>query len=95
MKERQLTELRPKTKMAAESTPTQAAVIKGSPMKYVKLNIGGSLYYTTIGTLTRKPCTMLEAMFSGRMEVLADSEGMYGVAKPLKSKAFRLQTSGL
>ena len=60
--------------MAAESM-TQAAVIKGSPMKYVKLNVGGSLYYTTIGTLTSKPCTMLEAMFSGRMEVLADSEG--------------------
>ena len=54
----------------------QAAVVKGSPMKYVKLNVGGSLFYTTIGTLTSKPCSMLEAMFSGRMEVLADSEGI-------------------
>jgi len=53
----------------------QAAVVKGSPMKYVKLNVGGSLFYTTIGTLTSKPCSMLEAMFSGRMEVLADNEG--------------------
>lgn len=60
--------------MAADGA-TQAAVVKGSPMKYVKLNVGGSLFYTTIGTLTSKPCTMLEAMFSGRMEVLADSEG--------------------
>ena len=44
------------------------------PSEYVKLNIGGSLHYTTIGTL-RKHDTMLRAMFSGRMEVLTDSEG--------------------
>nr|CAD7429260.1 unnamed protein product [Timema monikensis] len=49
-------------------------VIKGNPSQYVKLNIGGSLYYTTIGTLTKHD-TMLRAMFSGRMEVLTDSEG--------------------
>ena len=44
------------------------------PSEYVKLNIGGSLHYTTISTL-RKHDTMLRAMFSGRMEVLTDSEG--------------------
>lgn len=44
------------------------------PSEYVKLNVGGSLYYTTIGTL-QKQDTMLRAMFSGRMEVLTDSEG--------------------
>ncbi|XP_066996641.1 BTB/POZ domain-containing adapter for CUL3-mediated RhoA degradation protein 3 [Anabrus simplex] len=49
-------------------------VIKGNPSQYVKLNIGGSLHYTTIGTLTKHD-TMLRAMFSGRMEVLTDSEG--------------------
>ncbi|KAJ8879524.1 hypothetical protein PR048_020132 [Dryococelus australis] len=49
-------------------------VIKGNPSQYVKLNIGGTLYYTTIGTLTKHD-TMLRAMFSGRMEVLTDSEG--------------------
>lgn len=49
-------------------------VIKGNPSEYVKLNVGGSLYYTTIGTLTKHD-TMLRAMFSGRMEVLADSDG--------------------
>ncbi|OXU27400.1 hypothetical protein TSAR_013945 [Trichomalopsis sarcophagae] len=43
------------------------------PSEYVKLNIGGSLHYTTISTL-RKHDTMLRAMFSGRMEVLTDSE---------------------
>uniref|UniRef100_A0A1B6CQE3 BTB domain-containing protein n=2 Tax=Clastoptera arizonana TaxID=38151 RepID=A0A1B6CQE3_9HEMI len=49
-------------------------VIKGNPSQYVKLNIGGALHYTTIGTLTKHD-TMLRAMFSGRMEVLTDSEG--------------------
>lgn len=49
-------------------------VIKGTSSKYVKLNVGGSLHYTTIGTLTKQD-TMLRAMFSGRMEVLTDSEG--------------------
>lgn len=44
------------------------------PSEYVKLNIGGSLHYTTISTL-RKHDTMLRAMFGGRMEVLTDSEG--------------------
>lgn len=49
-------------------------VIEGNPSQYVKLNVGGSLHYTTIGTLTKHD-TMLRAMFSGRMEVLTDSEG--------------------
>lgn len=49
-------------------------VIKGNPSQYVKLNVGGCLHYTTIGTLTKND-TMLRAMFSGRMEVLTDSEG--------------------
>ena len=40
----------------------------------MKLNVGGSLHYTTIGTLT-KGDNMLRAMFSGRMEVLTDTEG--------------------
>lgn len=53
----------------------QRTVIQGSPSQYVKLNVGGGLYYTTIGTLTKVPDTMLQAMFSGRMEVLTDAEG--------------------
>ncbi|XP_064652497.1 BTB/POZ domain-containing adapter for CUL3-mediated RhoA degradation protein 3-like [Lineus longissimus] len=52
----------------------QRLVIKGNDSKYVKLNVGGSLFYTTIGTLTKQD-TMLRAMFSGRMEVLTDQEG--------------------
>ncbi|CAG0879348.1 unnamed protein product [Cyprideis torosa] len=48
--------------------------LQGNPSQYVKLNVGGSLHYTTIGTLTKKD-SMLRAMFSGRMEVLTDAEG--------------------
>ncbi|XP_055089056.1 BTB/POZ domain-containing adapter for CUL3-mediated RhoA degradation protein 1 isoform X5 [Symphalangus syndactylus] len=40
--------------------------------KYVKLNVGGSLHYTTLRTLTGQD-TMLKAMFSGRAEVLTDA----------------------
>ncbi len=46
----------------------------GNPSQYIKLNVGGSLHYTTIGTLTKHD-NMLRAMFSGRMEVLTDAEG--------------------
>lgn len=42
--------------------------------KYVKLNVGGSLHYTTLRTLTAQD-TMLKAMFSGRAEVLTDAGG--------------------
>jgi len=52
----------------------QRTVIKGNASKYVKLNVGGALFYTTIGTLIKQD-TMLRAMFSGRIEVLTDSEG--------------------
>jgi len=45
-----------------------------NPSQYVKLNVGGSLHYTTVGTLTKHD-NMLRAMFSGRMEVLTDAEG--------------------
>eukprot|EP00069_Balaena_mysticetus_P019989 bmy_12649T0 len=42
--------------------------------KYLKLNVGGVLYYTTMKTLTKQD-TMLKAVFSRRIEVLTDSEG--------------------
>ncbi|XP_053212221.1 BTB/POZ domain-containing adapter for CUL3-mediated RhoA degradation protein 3-like [Panonychus citri] len=48
--------------------------IKGDPGQYVKLNVGGSLFQTTIATLTRVDC-MLRAMFSGQLGVHKDSEG--------------------
>ena len=60
-------------------------IVKGNPSQYVKLNVGGSLYYTTIGTLTKND-NMLRAMFSGRMEVLTDSEGDHRFSISLKIK---------
>lgn len=42
--------------------------LAGSPSQYIKLNVGGALYQTTISTLTKHD-SMLRAMFSGRMEV--------------------------
>ena len=42
--------------------------------KYVKLNIGGMLYVSTLDTLTRED-SMLRAMFSGRMNMDRDEEG--------------------
>lgn len=61
---------------AVPAASTRTTSFKGSSpsSKYVKLNVGGALYYTTMQTLTKQD-TMLKAMFSGRMEVLTDSEG--------------------
>ncbi|XP_013884406.1 BTB/POZ domain-containing adapter for CUL3-mediated RhoA degradation protein 3 [Austrofundulus limnaeus] len=61
---------------AVPAATTRTTSFKGSSpsSKYVKLNVGGALYYTTMQTLTKQD-TMLKAMFSGRMEVLTDSEG--------------------
>lgn len=58
------------------NTMSGKTTIKGNPSQYVKLNVGGCLHYTTIGTLTKQD-TMLRAMFSGRMEVLSDSDGKH------------------
>ena len=47
-----------------------------SSRHYVKLNVGGSIFQTTMSTLCNCKCDcMLRAMFSGRMEVLCDEEG--------------------
>lgn len=58
----------------AANTRTTSFKCASTSSKYVKLNVGGALYYTTMQTLTKQD-TMLKAMFSGRMEVLTDSEG--------------------
>ncbi|VDK69969.1 unnamed protein product [Gongylonema pulchrum] len=46
----------------------QLDVIAGRRSQYIKLNVGGALYQTTVSTLTKHD-SMLRAMFSGRMEV--------------------------
>ncbi|XP_029027250.1 BTB/POZ domain-containing adapter for CUL3-mediated RhoA degradation protein 2 [Betta splendens] len=42
--------------------------------KYVRLNVGGSLFYTTVQVLTKQN-SMLKAMFSGKKEVFTDKDG--------------------
>lgn len=42
--------------------------------KYVRLNVGGTLFYTTLQVLTRQE-SLLKAMFSGKQEVFTDREG--------------------
>ena len=68
-------EARRTTKMSGDAT--HPVTIRGSPTKYVKLNVGGSLHnvliYTTIGTLSKQD-SVLRAMFN--VEVLTDSGGM-------------------
>ncbi len=43
--------------------------------KYVKLNVGGALFYSTVGTLTKHD-SMLRAMFSERIPLEKDDEGI-------------------
>ena len=61
--------------MSAQAAGEQRTVIKGAAgSTYVKLNVGGALFNTTVATLTKHD-SMLRAMFSGRMEVLKDADG--------------------
>lgn len=43
----------------------------------IDLNVGGQLYTTTLGTLTKDPSSMLTAMFSGSIRTAKDSRGRY------------------
>ena len=42
--------------------------------KYVRLNVGGTLFYATLQVLTKQN-SMLKDMFSGKKEVFTDREG--------------------
>lgn len=46
--------------------------------KYVRLNVGGNLFYTTLQVLTREN-SLLKAMFSGKKEVFTDKEGTFSL----------------
>lgn len=43
--------------------------------KYVRLNVGGSLHYTTVQTLSKED-SLLRSMCNGLTEVTIDSEGV-------------------
>jgi len=45
------------------------------PQGIVKLNIGGTLFTTSVSTLTKLPGSLFEAMFSGRYEMPKDDQG--------------------
>lgn len=49
--------------------------------KYVKLNVGGSLHYTTVQTLSKED-SLLRRMCNGITEVTTDSEGEYVCRSP-------------
>lgn len=42
--------------------------------KYIKLNVGGSLHYTTVQTLSKED-SLLQSICNGGTEVTIDSEG--------------------
>ncbi|XP_069578626.1 BTB/POZ domain-containing adapter for CUL3-mediated RhoA degradation protein 2 [Brachyistius frenatus] len=48
--------------------------VVGLGNKYARLNVGGTLFYSTLQVLTRQS-SMLKAMFSGKKEVFTDKEG--------------------
>ena len=55
---------------------TKTLSIQNVKSRYIKLNVGGSLYQTTLSTLSNGD-TMLKAMFSGRLDVVKDRHDYY------------------
>ena len=43
----------------------------------ISLNVGGTIFVTTVGTLTKVPLSMLAAMFSGKYTAIKDEGGNY------------------
>ncbi|KAM6945910.1 BTB/POZ domain-containing adapter for CUL3-mediated RhoA degradation protein 2 isoform 2-T2 [Aplochiton taeniatus] len=71
----QLDSSSPALSLACPKTKTCSYIrAVGLGNKYVRLNVGGSLFYTTLQVLTRQD-SMLKSMFSGKKEVFTDREG--------------------
>jgi BTB/POZ domain-containing adapter for CUL3-mediated RhoA degradation protein len=64
----------PKTSMSMWNKNSMTGGDSNHLGKYIKLNVGNHLFLTSFDTLTKED-TMFKAMFSGRMEVVQDSEG--------------------
>lgn len=58
----------------SSTTNSSNQVTNLANQRYVKLNIGGRLFSTSLDTLTKQD-NMLRAMFSGRLDVSTDSDG--------------------
>lgn len=62
----------------APPSPSHGVEKKAGPglaaSKYVKLNVGGSLHYTTVQTLSKED-SLLRRICDGSVEVTIDSEG--------------------
>ena len=56
------------------TTTTNMSYASIANHRYVKLNVGGRLFATSIDTLTKQD-NMLRAMFSGRMDLISDTDG--------------------
>ena len=74
------------TTLPSKHTQFSASPSATKPLshKYIKLNIGGMLYVSTLDTLTRED-SMLRAMFSGRMNMDKDEEGNSIIIRLLQS----------
>ncbi|KAG1525155.1 hypothetical protein G6F52_003578 [Rhizopus delemar] len=57
-----------------QSVPKQ---IRFEPSEKVRLNVGGSLFETSLSTLCRDPTSLLASMFSGRHLLSVESDGSY------------------
>eukprot|EP00051_Salpingoeca_urceolata_P023952 m.413447 g.413447 ORF g.413447 m.413447 type:complete len:149 (+) comp20173_c0_seq2:91-537(+) len=61
------------------SSVSQQSRQSRSSTQFVKLNVGGSLFTTTMSTIEKQGSHMLSAMLSGRMESTADGDGFLQV----------------
>eukprot|EP00042_Codosiga_hollandica_P031427 m.191337 g.191337 ORF g.191337 m.191337 type:complete len:290 (+) comp53638_c0_seq1:132-1001(+) len=58
--------------------------------KYIKLNVGGCLFQTTLDTLSKQGEHMLSVMFSGRMQVKTDEDGWVFIDRDGKNFSYIL-----
>jgi len=64
---------------------------KAQAKTFVKLNVGGTVYHTSLTTLLAKRGSMLEVLFSGRHTIPKDDDGNYFLDRDPKSFEFVLK----
>ena len=63
--------------MSSSTKRSRSSEEKSGEILEINLNVGGTLFTTSLSTLTRFPETMLGAMFSGRHELHKNAAGAY------------------